>query len=102
MRRIIFLATLLSLFGLKAQKITFSGVVRDSLNKPLNTASLVAINQDTKALDAYTITEEDGVFSLKLQPQKKYKIQVSALGLQTINDLLETQEGDIKKEYVLR
>ena len=76
--------------------------MRDSLNKPLNTASLVAINQDTKALDAYTITEEDGVFSLKLQPQKKYKIQVSALGLQTINDLLETQEGDIKKEYVLR
>ena len=76
--------------------------MRDSLNKPLNTASLVAINQDTKALDAYTITEEDGVFSLKLQPQKKYKIQVSALGLQTINDLLETQEGDIQKEYVLR
>ena len=76
--------------------------MRDSLNKHLNTASLVAINQDTKALDAYTITEEDGVFSLKLQPQKKYKIQVSALGLQTINDLLETQEGDIKKEYVLR
>ena len=102
MRRIIFLVTLLSLFGLKAQKITFSGVVRDSLNKPLNTASLVAINQDTKSLDAYTITEENGVFSLKLQPQKKYKIQVSALGLQTINDLLETQEDDIKKEYVLR
>ena len=102
MRRIIFLVTLLSLFGLKAQKITFSGVVRDSLNKPLNTASLVAINQETKALDSYTITQEDGVFSLKLQPQKKYKIQVSALGLQTINDLLETQEGDIKKEYVLR
>ena len=102
MRRIIFLVTLLSLFGLKAQKITFSGLVRDSLNKPLNTASLVAINQDTKSLDAYTITEENGVFSLKLQPQKKYKIQVSALGLQTINDLLETQEDDIKKEYVLR
>ncbi|MDG1192175.1 MAG: TonB-dependent receptor [Flavobacteriaceae bacterium] len=102
MRKIIFLISLLSLFGLKAQKITFSGVVRDSLNKPLNTASLVAINQETKALDSYTITKEDGVFSLKLQPQKKYKIQVSALGLQTINDLLETQEGDIQKEYVLR
>jgi hypothetical protein len=102
MRRIIFLISLLSLFGLKAQKITFSGVVLDSLNKPLNTASLVAINQETKALDSYTITKEDGVFSLKLQPQKKYKIQVSALGLQTINDLLETQEGDIQKEYVLR
>jgi hypothetical protein len=102
MRRIIFLISLFIVFGLKAQKITFSGVVLDSLNKPLNTASLVAINQETKALDSYTITEEDGVFSLKLQPQKKYKIQVSALGLQTINDLLETQEGDIQKEYVLR
>ncbi len=102
MRRIIFLISLLSLFGLKAQTVTFSGVVLDSLNKPLYSASLVAINQETKALDSYTITQEDGVFSLKLQPQKKYKIQVSALGLQTINDLLETQEGDIQKEYVLR
>lgn len=102
MRRIIFLISLLSIFGLKAQNITFSGVVRDSLNKPLNTASLVAINQETNALDSYTITEENGVFSLKLQQHKKYKIQVSALGLQTINDLIETQEADIQKEYVLR
>jgi len=56
MRRIIFLISLFIVFGLKAQKITFSGVVLDSLNKPLNTASLVAINQETKALDSYAIT----------------------------------------------
>jgi len=60
----------LSFYGLKSQEITFYGVVRDSLENPLNNASLVAIDQETKSLDAYTITKEDGVFSLKLKKQK--------------------------------
>jgi len=102
MRRIIFASALLSVFGLKSQQIKFYGVILDSLENPLSTASLVAINKENNALDAYTITKEDGVFSLKLKPQKKYKIQISALGLQTINDSLVTGSEDIKKEYVLR
>lgn len=85
-----------------AQQITFSGVVRDSLQNPLTAASLVAIDEETNALDAYTITGQDGVFSLKLKVQKKYKIQVSALGLQTLNETLTTENADIQKEYELR
>lgn len=92
----------MSFYGLKSQEITFYGVVRDSLENPLNNASLVAIDQETKSLDAYTITKEDGVFSLKLKKQKTYKIQVSALGLQTVNDILTTLEEDVLKEYILR
>ena len=92
----------MSFYGLKSQEITFYGVVRDSLENPLNNASLVAIDQETKSLDAYTITKEDGVFSLKLKKQKTYKIQVSALGLQTVNDILTTLEEDVHKEYILR
>ena len=85
-----------------AQKITFSGMIRDSLQNPLTAASIVAINKETNALDAFTITAVDGVFSLKLQAQKEYTIQVSALGLQTINEKLITKADDIKKDYLLR
>ena len=102
LRRFFGLLIILSGIGVKAQKITFSGVVRDSLQNPLAAASLVAINKETNALDAYTITAADGVFSLKLQSQKQYKIQVSSLGLQTLNEALETKDQDIQKDYELR
>ena len=99
-----FFSLLICLFGLvvNAQKINFSGVIRDSLQQPLVGSSLVAINQETNALDAYTITAEDGIFALQLQAQKKYKIQISALGLQTLNEELTTQEKDIQQDYILR
>ena len=94
-----FFSLLICLFGLgaHAQKINFSGVIRDSLQQPLAGSSLVAINQETNALDAYTITTEDGIFALQLQARKKYKIQISALGLQTLNEELTTEEKDIQK-----
>ena len=88
--------------GLIAQKIKFSGVVRDSLEAPLSAASLVAIDKATNALDAYTITGEDGKFNLELKAQNEYKIQVSALGLQTLNEVLLTAIEDIEKDYILR
>ena len=88
--------------GVRAQKITFSGKIQDSLQKPLLGASLIAIDQKTNALAAYTITAADGIFSLKLQPNTQYKIQVSALGLQTVNEPLTTKNENIKKNYQLR
>ena len=99
-----FFSLLICIFGLgvHAQKINFSGVIRDSLQQPLAGSSLVAINQETNALDAYTITAEDGIFALQLQARKKYKIQISALGLQTLNEELTTEEKDIQQDYTLR
>ena len=102
MKRSVLFITFFNLFVAQSQQITFSGVVRDSLNNPLNAASLVAINQETNALDAYTITKDDGFFSLQLQSKKKYKIQVSALGLQTKNELITTTENNIEMDYILR
>ena len=102
MKRLFSLLIFLFGFGVNAQKINFSGVIRDSLQQPLAGSSLVAIDQETNALDAYTITAEDGIFALQLQAQKKYKIQISALGLQTLNEELTTEEKDIQKDYILR
>ena len=102
LKKTLFVSVFLSSILLYGQKINFSGVVRDSLQNPLATASLVAIDQKTNALDAYTITGEDGAFSLKLNANNQYKIQVSALGLQTLNEVLATEENDIAKDYTLR
>lgn len=99
--RFFFLLIALSFFT-KAQEVKLSGVVRDSLAKPLELASLVAINKASNALDAYTMTDANGNFSLKLKTNTAYKIQVSALGLQTINDSLTTTQTNLIRDYELR
>lgn len=99
--RFFFLFIGLSFFA-HAQQVKLSGVVRDSLAQPLELASLVAINKASNALDAYTMTDAQGNFSLKLKSNTVYKIQVSALGLQTINDSLTTAQTDLIREYELR
>ena len=99
--RFFFLFVALSFFA-QGQQVKLSGVVRDSLAKPLELASLVAINKASNALDAYTMTDAYGNFSLKLKNNTAYKIQVSALGLQTINDNLTTAQTDLIRDYELR
>ena len=99
--RLFFLFIALS-FLAQSQQVKLSGVVRDSLAQPLELASLVAINKASNALDAYTMTDAKGNFSLKLKNNTAYKIQVSALGLQTINDSLTTAQTDLIRNYVLR
>lgn len=99
--RLFYLFTALSFF-VQAQQVKLSGVVRDSLAQPLELASLVAINKVSNALDAYTMTDAKGNFSLKLKNNTAYKIQVSALGLQTINDSLTTAQTDLIRNYELR
>ena len=99
--RLFFLFIALSFFA-QGQQVKLSGVVRDSLAKPLELASLVAINKASNALDAYTMTDAKGNFSLKLKTNTSYKIQVSALGLQTINDSLTTAQTNLIRDYELR
>ena len=83
-------------------QIEFEGQVRDTLQAPLEKASVVAINKMTNSLDAYTMTDKLGVFLLKLKKNTAYNIQVSYFGLQSINENLSTQSLNLKKNYTLR
>ncbi|MGB2305101.1 MAG: carboxypeptidase-like regulatory domain-containing protein [Flavobacteriaceae bacterium] len=96
-----FFALLLFTFYTNAQ-VELKGKVLDTLQSPLESASVVAINKVTNALDAYTMTDDLGLFSLNLKQNTKYKIQVSYFGLQTINDSLSTQTTSMKRDYTLR
>lgn len=83
-------------------QINLEGTVTDSLQNPLESASLVAVNQKTKDLESYVLTDVNGKYKLKLSKNNKYKIQVSSIGLRTINDSIITKEISILKNYTLR
>ena len=83
-------------------QIKIKGIVSDSLEIPLEAASIVAINKVSNALETYALTDEKGYYKLDVKESTSYKIQVSSLGLITINDIIETSKEDITKNYSLR
>lgn len=82
-------------------QIKLEGVVRDSLKNPLELASIVAINKKTNGMESYVVTNADGKYSLNLKKNSFYKIQVSYIGLKTVEDSIATKEVDITKDYTL-
>jgi hypothetical protein len=83
-------------------QITLQGVVRDSLKQPLELASVVAFNQETKALESYGVTNESGSYSLNLKKNVLYKIQISYVAMMTLEESLEVKEMDIIKDFTLQ
>ncbi len=100
MRNIICIA-LLFVASTSFAQITFEGVVRDSLNNPLELANVIAINQETKALESFGITSAEGRFKLELGKNDTYEVQISYVGMQTLKEVLSTTEEDISKNYNL-
>ena len=86
--------------SLQAQ-LKFQGRVLDSLQTPLESASLVAIDKQSNSLETFAITNAQGSFELKLRNNRTYKIQVSYIGLETAEEELSTTDQDIQKDYTL-
>ena len=61
-------------------QIKFEGEVSDSLKIPLQSASVVAIDNETNGLESYGLTDEKGKFKINLKENKAYKIQISSIG----------------------
>ena len=75
-----FMGLMYSTYG---QKVVLQGVVSDSIGKPVEMANVVALNQNTNVMDAYSITSAEGRYRLSLEPNTPYQIRVSYLGLET-------------------
>jgi hypothetical protein len=101
MKKISLIALLLSSIVSFGQ-ISFKGVITDTLKNPLELASLVAINKETNGFESYVITDDLGQFKLDLKENTHYNIQISYIGLQTINDNLSTSQINLVKDYVLK
>ncbi|MEM6686727.1 MAG: carboxypeptidase-like regulatory domain-containing protein [Bacteroidota bacterium] len=83
-------------------QIKMEGVVRDSLNKPLELANVIALNKDSGTLESYGITDKSGKYRLKLAKNSNYKIQVSYIGLKNLEQELSTKESDITKDFIMK
>ena len=69
---------ILSLIGLYTHsQIKMEGIIVDSLNAPLESASIVAINKLTNGLENYALSNQKGKYELNLKENTGYKIQVS-------------------------
>jgi hypothetical protein len=82
-------------------QINLEGVVTDSLKNPLESASLVAINEKTSNMESFVVTDLSGKYKLPLKTNTSYKIQVSYFGLRTIDEVIKTKETNLSKNYVM-
>lgn len=93
---------LLLVVGTTFAQIKMEGVVKDSIGAPLELANVIAINQETNALESFGITNEEGKYKLNLEKNTAYNIQVSYVGYKTIDEVLNTKEADIKRDFTLK
>ena len=100
MRKICFIA-LLFVAQLFYGQVTLTGVVKDSLNTPFELANVVAINEETKGLESYGISDAEGKYRVPLGKNGTYRIQVSYVGMKTFTELLSTTDIDIERDYIL-
>ena len=82
-------------------QIKVEGTVKDSIGTPLDLANVIAINQETKALDSYGITNDEGRYKLNLKKNTTYKLQVSYIGMKSSEEIITTKESNISKNFNL-
>ncbi len=95
----IFQLLLLLVVSSSFAQVKFEGVVQDSTGVGLELANVVAINQATKNLDAYAITNDKGRYKLSLEENSTYSIQVSYIGMKSISEIFDTKEATINKDF---
>lgn len=101
MKKLLFIIVF-SIANTSIAQVTLEGFVKDSLGNALGLANIIAINQENNALESYAITNDQGYFSLRLGNKGQYKIQVSYIGLKSIDAVISTLEADISRDFVLQ
>ncbi|WP_163397963.1 carboxypeptidase-like regulatory domain-containing protein [Flavobacterium fluviatile] len=94
---IVFLCTSFSF----SQSIRFDGFIQDDQKNPLEMANIIALNNGTKAMDSYGITNDKGKFQLTLKPNTAYTIKVSYLGMKSKEIAVSTKSENITQNIVL-
>ena len=100
MKKIVFLFFLVTTISF-AQNVRFEGTILDNNKAPLEMANVMAMNQGTKAMDAYAITNEKGKFILNLNANATYTIKLSYLGMQNKEITVTTQTQNINQNITM-
>jgi hypothetical protein len=84
-----------------SQNIKLEGIISDSKALPVEMANVMAVNQGTKAMDSYAITNDKGKYSLNLKPNSTYSIKISFLGMQSKEVEIVTSTVSVNKNIIL-
>lgn len=101
MKKILFLIPFLFSQFSFSQNIRFEGVIQDNTQAPLEMANVMAMNQATKTMDAYAITNDKGRFILNLKSNSTYIVKLSYLGMQNKEITVTTQSQNIVQNITL-
>jgi len=101
MKNLFFLLSFFTFSVSFSQTIKFDGVITDSKAVPLEMANVMAVNQSTKAVDAYSITNDKGRFQLNLKANSNYLVKVSYIGYQPMEITVATASENINKVIAL-
>ncbi|OMQ10935.1 carboxypeptidase-like regulatory domain-containing protein [[Flexibacter] sp. ATCC 35103] len=84
-----------------SQSVRFDGFIQDEQKNPLEMANIMAVNNATKAMDSYGITNDKGKFQLTLKPNTSYSIKISYLGMKSKEISIATQNANIVQNIVM-
>lgn len=101
MKKIILLLAILLSGSIYAQSVKVTGILKDTDNAVIETANVMAVNQATKAMDAYNITSEKGEFSLNLKANTEYIIKAGYIGYAPFERKITTTKENMTFDIVL-
>ena len=76
-----------------AQNVTIQGVLADTLNEPLMSATVVLLNPQDSTMEYFAITSTTGNFKIKGIKRGKYIFQASYLGYESIFNPIDLTEA---------
>ena len=79
-----------------------TGLVLDSLNRPIAYANVVAINQSTQKIAGFGISNEEGRFKVTLATGSTYLLRVSFVGYQQFEKPLSDWDSDTPQLVILK
>ena len=84
-KKIVFVLSILIFSFGYSQNIKIEGIVQDTLGNPLEMANIMLVNQATKGMDGYAISNEQGKFQISIKSNTTYQLKVSFIGFQAFN-----------------
>jgi hypothetical protein len=102
MKKLIVLFVLALSTSAFSQSIRFEGTIKDTTGVGLDMANIMVVNQVTKAMDAYAISNETGKFSLVLKANTAYTIKASYIGFQSYEKSVTTGTTNINYNITLK
>tara|TARA_R110001632_G_scaffold114733_4_gene226164 strand:+ start:27735 stop:30533 length:2799 start_codon:yes stop_codon:yes gene_type:complete len=99
MKKLVIIAILM-VSGISTAQIKLTGVVKDSIGV-LEMANVIALDTLTKRIASYGFTDANGKYKLDLKKNTIYNIKISYVGLKAIDEILNTKDVDLVKNYTM-